>query len=115
MECVIKKDITYEVEDALEAKAEIKKRRGNDKFYVLAEGVEFFTLTKEARELCSTKEYLDNVIANAFYTKNISILLLGEMYNKINKPPVPTKVFTDKEEALNWLNELRIKNGDPEF
>ncbi|MCE3258798.1 MAG: hypothetical protein K0S12_439, partial [Bacteroidetes bacterium] len=103
------------VEDAVEAKTEIRKRRGNDKFYVLAEGVEFFTMTKEARELCSTVTHLDNVFAIAFYTKNISILLLGEIYNKINKPPVPTKVFTNKDEARDWLNEQRIKNGHPDF
>lgn len=73
------------------------------KYYVFAQGVEFFTLTKEAREICATKEHSDNTVAIAFYTANISILLLGEIYNKINKPAIPTKIFSDREKAKEWL------------
>lgn len=81
------------------------------KYYVLAEGVEYFTLTKEAREISATKEHSENVIAIAFFTTNISLLLLGEIYNKLNKPAVPIKIFTDRDKAKKWLEE-QMKKGE---
>src|SRR6476620_3532186 len=99
MEYIIREGVIIDAVDAREAKRKIVAIRPEVKFYVLAEGVEFFTLTKEARQLCATKEHLDNTIAIAFYTKNVSIRLLGEIFNKINKPAVPTKVFTNRENS----------------
>jgi hypothetical protein len=109
LEYTIKEGITYGADDARKSKAEVTKRYPGLKFFVLGEGVEFFTMTKEARELCATKEHLDNAYCVAFYTRNISIMLLGEMFNKINKPAVPTKIFTDRERAKKWLRKQMEK------
>jgi len=103
LEFSIKEGVTFDVIDAIEAKEVVKSKYPDTKFYVLSEGVEFFTMTREAREHCATKEHLDNVHCIAFYTKNISILLLGEIFNKINKPLVETKIFTDRQQAEEWL------------
>jgi hypothetical protein len=112
MEYIIKEGVTVDVADVIASKKTVVEKNPGAKFYVLAEGVEFFTLTKKAREHCSTKEHLDNTYAVAFYTKNASILLLGELFNKINKPPVPVKIFTNRESAKDWLREQAYKNGD---
>lgn len=79
------------------------------KYFVYAEGVEFFTFTKEARAIVSSAEHLDNVYANAFYTTNVSLLLLSEIFHKLYKPAVPTKTFTSREAAKKWLEEQRAK------
>jgi hypothetical protein len=113
MEFTIKEGITFDSADAWEAKAEVVKHFPAQKFYIYAEGIEFFTLTKEARESIATEEHLDNVYCVAFYTTNISLLLLGELYNKINKPPVPTKIFSDADEARQWLVK-QMKNKSSE-
>jgi hypothetical protein len=103
LEYIVKEGVTIDVEDCLEVKQNLSELRPGTKFFVMAEGVEFFTLTKEARALSATKKFSDNTIAIAFYTTNSSLLLLGEVYNKINKPAVPTKIFNDREEAKEWL------------
>ncbi|MES2762975.1 MAG: hypothetical protein V4677_12255 [Bacteroidota bacterium] len=115
MEYLIKEGVTIDVEDVVMAKAvvlEVTKK----KLYVFSEGAEFFTLTKKARELCASTGHLDNTIAIAFYTTNTSIYLLGDIFNKINKPPVPTRIFRDRYEAKEWLREQARKSGSyPEF
>lgn len=105
MEYCIKEGVSIDVPDILEGKRLVTEAFPGVKFYVMAEGINFFTLTPEARKLCATAEYSDNTIAIAFYTTNVSILLLGEMYNKINKPVVPTKIFNNRDNALEWLKE----------
>ena len=109
MEYVVKENAILDVEDVLEGKRKLTNFKPGIKFYILAEGIEFFRLTKEARKVTATKEYSDNTFAVAFYTTNISIYFLGQMYEKINKPFVPTKIFMNKEAAKNWLNEQMKK------
>jgi hypothetical protein len=105
MEYFIKPGIVFEAEDAAEARREVIKNFPGVRFHVYAEGMGFFNVTKDARELCATKAHLDNVDAIAFYSENVSVYLLGELYNKINKPPVLTKIFNNKEIAREWLKK----------
>jgi hypothetical protein len=111
LEYCIAEGATIDVEAAEEGKKRITELSPGLKFYVLAEGYNFFTLTIGARKLCATKEFSDNTIAIAFYTTNISLLLLGEMYLKINKPVVSTKIFSNRDTAKEWLNEQMRING----
>ena len=103
LEYMIKPDVTLDMSDLLEGKRKLTRVCPDTKFFVLAEGIKFFTLTKEARDLSATKEYADNTRAIAFFTTNVSIYLLGQIYEKINKPPVPTRVFLYKAAAKKWL------------
>jgi hypothetical protein len=112
MEYIIKPDITLDAEDVIEARRIIKERYPYMKFYVLAQGAEFFTLTKEARVLGASKEYSDNMHAVAFCTGNASLLLIGNMYLKIDKPNAPTKIFSNVNVAKEWLREqMNSKNA----
>jgi len=111
IEYEVKEGAIINAADVIFGKKEVIKRRPHSKFYILAEGVDFFTMTAEAREICASKAYSDNTHAIAFYTGNISVMLLGELYNKINKPHVTTKIFYDLYNAKNWLNEQRLKNA----
>jgi hypothetical protein len=110
MEYIIKPDILLDAPDIIEAKQIIIDRYPNVKFYVLARGIEFFTLTREARALSADKEFSKNTLAIAFYTTNASLLLVGNMYLKIDKPHVPTKIFNNLNTAKEWLSE---KMGRP--
>jgi hypothetical protein len=110
IEYKIKEGANIDAYDVIEGKKEVVKLWPGTLFYVLAEGVEFFTMTREARAICASPVYADNTIAIAFYTTNVSVWLLGEMYNKINKPVVPTKIFNNRESALEWLNKKKQGN-----
>lgn len=109
MEYIIKPDVTIDVSEVMEGKKLIMEKYPDIKFFVLAQGVEFFSITKEARALAATKSHADNTQAVAFYTTNISLLLLGKMYMKIDKPHVLTKFFTDLNEAKQWLEKQMNK------
>lgn len=111
LEYSIKEGAVLNAADVLFGKKETTRRRPGKKFYVLAEGIDFFTMTPEAREICASKEFSDNTCAIAFYTHNMSVMLLGELYNKINKPHTPTKIFHSLHNAREWLNEQREKNN----
>ncbi len=41
--------------------------------------------------------------AEAYVITSLAHRLIGNFYLKINKPKVPTKIFTDKEKAIDWL------------
>ncbi|MFL5765665.1 MAG: hypothetical protein ACJ77K_17095 [Bacteroidia bacterium] len=110
LEYTIKEGITYDAEDAIETKARVTALHPGERFYVLGKGIEFFNITAAARALAATKEFSDNTIAVAFYTSNISLQLIGEMYVKLNKPAVPTKIFKSLFSAQEWLNEQMNKN-----
>ncbi len=73
------------------------------KFHVLSEGAGFYRITKEAKNLSASKEYSNHLAAVALVTDHVAVQLVIEFYNKINKPVVPTKAFTDRELAKKWL------------
>lgn len=111
LEYFIKEGAVINAADVLFGRKEIVKRYAGKKFFVLAEGIDFFTLTGEAREICASEAFSSHTHAIAFYTHNISVMLLGELYNKINKPHVPTRVFYNLDNAREWLNEQRLMQG----
>src|SRR4051794_21858633 len=105
MEFIIKPDITIDVEDVREAKRITIERYPNTTSFVLAHGVELFTLTKAARSLTATKEHSDNTIGIAFYSSNASLQFVGNMSLKIDKPHIPTKRFSTLNPANEWLEQ----------
>jgi hypothetical protein len=116
MEYRIKEGITMDVEDVVVSREYVINKYPGLQLYVFSEGAEFFTMTKKARERVASREHLDNTLAIAFFTSNVSIYLLGDLFNKINKPPVPTKIFNNRDTAREWLREQAMKNGhEPKF
>jgi hypothetical protein len=73
------------------------------KYNLLVGSKGFFRVTKGARILGARKSFSTHLAAAACYTSNSSLALLGELYTKINKPAVTTRVFSWREEALEWL------------
>ena len=57
----------------------------------------------EAREYLSGGDAVKLVKAGAIYCKNPIGKFAGKLFIEVNQPQVPTKVFTEKEEALAWL------------
>jgi hypothetical protein len=109
LESLIKEDVIIDTKLVLEVKQTIEQYKPGTRFYIFAEGVGFFNMNKEARKLTATKEFSSYMAAVAFFTKNPTLLLLGELYNAINKPAVETRLFTDRDKARRWLKSLIIK------
>jgi len=102
-EILIKENVTFDVDLLLEINSVSENHHPHNKSCILIEGVGFFNVKKEVRELSVEKKFSSRAVAVACFTKNPSLLLLGELYNKINKPAVATKMFTNREKAKNWL------------
>lgn len=62
------------------------------------------SMTKEVREYMAT-EGAKLVKAGALLTRSALSKMLGNLFLSINKPPIPTKLFTDAEAAKDWLQQ----------
>jgi hypothetical protein len=109
IEFVVKKDVMLDSEDLWDARRLSLEYLPGKKFGVLTEAQDMLNITKEARETGASKEYAKDLYAVALYSKNFSLKLLGNLYIKINKPIVPTRLFDDRKKAEEWLRGLMPK------
>ena len=65
-------------------------------------------ITEEAKHYISkeNQKRANKIIAEAIVVKSNTQKIIANCYFKLIKLYYPTKVFTDKNDALNWLNNL---------
>ena len=66
--------------------------------------------TSEARTYYSVSEYSKFRYADALVIESLATRLVTNFYLSIDKPPVPSKMFTAKEDAMTWLLEQKQNN-----
>ncbi len=93
----------YVIEDVKENVKAFGELTGNEKVPVLIIGGSFSSLDDQTREFMATEESLKYSKAEAFLITSLAQKILINFYIKFNKPLVPTRVFTDKEAAIEWL------------
>lgn len=93
----------YEIDDVRENVETIGKLTNFQKAPVLIVGGAFTSASKEARSFMATHESLKYSKREAFLLKSLAQKILINFYIKIDKPLVPTMVFTDKGKAVDWL------------
>ena len=64
---------------------------------------EFMTIDKEVRDYGKTAEATRYTSASAIVVKSLGHRLLGNFFIKVQKPAVPTKLFSEEKEAIEWL------------
>ncbi len=62
--------------------------------------------TKEARDFMAN-EGNDLVIASAMVVNNPMLKMMANFYIMVNKPKNPTRLFTDRDSALEWLEQYK--------
>lgn len=60
-----------------------------------------------ARVFSASEEGSKYSVAEAFVVKSLSQRLIANFYVKVNKPPIPSKVFNSEKEAIKWLESKR--------
>lgn len=60
-------------------------------------------ISSEARKYGSNPEVQKNVIAQAVLVNSLATRIAGNFYIRFNKPPKPTRIFTNPEDAKSWL------------
>lgn len=105
----IKDQSEIELSDAVLIFEAMEKLGGGKKHPVLIDAGEFSSIDKEARMFSASIESNIFTLADAIAYYNLAQKLLAEFYLKNNKPVVPTRVFSNKEDAIVWLKEIAQK------
>lgn len=63
------------------------------------------TLSPEARELVSSKDITDRIVADAIVIQHYYHQMSSNFFVRYNKPSRPTQIFKTDQEARNWLRE----------
>lgn len=67
----------------------------------------FYTITPDAMEYLNSRILEKERIATAVLTDKLATRLLVNFINKIKKPEIPLKMFSDPEHARKWLLSFR--------
>jgi hypothetical protein len=60
-------------------------------------------ISSDARKYGSNPEIQQNLIAQAVLVNSLATRIAGNFYIRFNKPPKPTRIFTNPEDAKSWL------------
>jgi len=64
------------------------------------------SITKEARDHFSMRDRKPAVSAIAMLVKSPVSSIIGNFFLGLNKPSVPTHLFTSEVKAVNWLEQF---------
>ncbi|HXP51234.1 MAG TPA: hypothetical protein VN922_14850 [Bacteroidia bacterium] len=104
-----KKGISVKLEDAKEM---IKNRllfTGNVAYPMLVQDEGAIHIDKDARDYMSN-EGTQGVIAGAFVLRSVYGTFLINFYLSVTRPKIPSRMFTDRTKALEWLEQYRPKS-----
>ena len=72
---------------------------------ILVDYSKMMNITKDAREYL-IKEGSEGVTAGAFITTTVVSRIWINLFITMYRPPQPTKVFTNKQKAVDWLKQF---------
>ena len=78
--------------------------QNNQKMKILVDSRGLFNITKEARDYAAEDRHAELSIAMALVSDSLPTKLMMNFFIKFNRPKTPTKMFTDVDKALEWLN-----------
>ena len=92
-------------------KLAIKARRtlqNNKPMPVLIDTSNVWQVSDEARAYSATKEVEELSIAMALLPgSSLATIMIANFFIKINKPSIPTKMFKNEGEAIEWLKKFK--------
>jgi len=102
-----KSDNQFTLEDAERMTNMRHQLQNYVKMPLLANLTGFRTWSKEAREFVSTDYAVRYLSAEALLTDNsLFTITIANIYLKLSPPPIPHKVFNDREKAIQWLKKF---------
>jgi hypothetical protein len=94
----------FTVEDVKEILAAVKEIGNGKKFRNLVTVPQYVPIHKDARALSAKEEGNLYTIADAMVVNTTAMKLVLNIYMAFDKPIRPTRSFTTKEAAIEWLN-----------
>jgi len=100
---IVKKDSEIVLEDALENTKSVLQVSQGKKYPMLVDTREIRSISKEARDHFSMRNRKGSVNSIAVLIDSPVSVVVGNFFMGLNKPAVPTKLFTTPEKAFKWL------------
>ena len=101
----LKDNMEVELADSREMQKISLELTEGRKFVSLVDARVKIVVSKEAREWGSTPEAQKNMLAQAILVNTLANKLVGNFIIQFHKPPARTRMFSDEESSLSWLNE----------
>jgi len=95
------------VDEFKDAEEAIFNEMDQRKFYSVIEVGDYTKLSVDLKEYLISEDRSWKIHAEAILTKNFAKKFLMDLYFQLNLPLVPTKTFTQTEDAKRWLNSVR--------
>lgn len=74
------------------------------------DGRGFVSMDRATMKYYKTKETIQYVSSAAFISGSALSTLAGNIFLSLEKPLIPTKLFTDEDRALEWLEKYKFLN-----
>lgn len=104
LEVIIKEDTEIDGANVMENIEATRLLTGVKKRVVLIDARVNFSITKEAREVLARNS--KELLAKAAVINSLAGRLMGNFYINFHKPSTPTRLFTSREEAIEWLKKF---------
>lgn len=105
----VKETDIFEIHMAKECVKSLVEFTDNKPYPCLMSVLKIKGISKEAREYFAN-EGDAHLIANAMLIKSPIMKMISNFYIMVNKPRKPTRMFTEKAQALEWLSQFK-NNG----
>ncbi len=102
----VKNKSDIEIRDARENTEIVRKLSTTENIPILVDLRKIKSISKEARDHFSMRDRMPGVNAIAMLINSPVSKIIGNFFLGLNKPSVPTQLFTSKQKALLWLKSL---------
>jgi hypothetical protein len=99
-----RQDVELEIPDIDEVEAAFQELTKGKKVKVLSEFGNYVNISAEARDYAAARS--PECIALAYVITSLAQRIVIRFYIRLRRRQNPTKVFTSREEALNWLKTM---------
>ncbi len=104
--------VNVTIEKSREYLAATNQLLNGRKALILLDASAEYTITEEAKAFGSSDAFLSNRIAIAYVTKSLGNRLMFNLYLTVYKPSIPTRMFSSRKTALQWLKTFYVMPGD---
>lgn len=111
LESIIHNHANLEEEDFWKLNGLTTELNNNKPFFLLVTTGYFTTSSEEFLRLSAEKDKSPLSIARAVVVSSLGHRMAGKFYLKVRKPQSETKLFRNREDAINWLTEISNKNS----
>jgi hypothetical protein len=102
----VKRDCHLKITDIEEVEKTMEQYHSGSKFLNLFDFGPFSDLDEDVRKWASDSKGNSRTLADAIVFHSLPQRIIANFYLKMNKPPKPTKTFSDTGSALIWLKSL---------